>query len=207
MPTMPEGVEEGILKGLYKFKAATEGQELQGAHLSAAAPSCDEALRAQEILAERFGCRSRRLERDQLQTAARRCRRKPNAGTCCIPPEPPQPILSRNPCSSEKGVFVAVSDYLKVVPRSDRAVDSRRAHDARAPTASAAATPGRISDASLKSTPNPRPLRRSTPCIKKKRSRPRSSSKRSRSSVSIPTNHSHFISDRQKDNRKIFPWT
>ena len=32
MPPMPEGVEDGILKGLYKFKAGPDKKEAQGAH-------------------------------------------------------------------------------------------------------------------------------------------------------------------------------
>ena len=54
MPPMPAGVEEGILKGLYKFKAGPAGQEAQGAHLRQRPDHSNEALRAQEILAERY---------------------------------------------------------------------------------------------------------------------------------------------------------
>jgi pyruvate dehydrogenase E1 component len=53
MPAMPEGVEQGILKGLYKFKAAPRGKRHK-AHILGSGPLVREALRAQEILAEQF---------------------------------------------------------------------------------------------------------------------------------------------------------
>ena len=57
MPPMPKlpGVEEGILKGLYKFKEAPEGMDGPRVHLIGSGSLHREALRAQQILAERFG--------------------------------------------------------------------------------------------------------------------------------------------------------
>ena len=60
MPPMPEGVEEGILKGIYRLKAAPEpGDNREGdrprVHLLGCGSLMREALRAQEILAERYG--------------------------------------------------------------------------------------------------------------------------------------------------------
>ena len=72
MPAMPDGVEEGILKGLYKVKPATKGKKYK-AHIFGSGPILREALRAQEILAEQFDVSGRCLERDELQAAARRC--------------------------------------------------------------------------------------------------------------------------------------
>ena len=40
MPPMPEGVEEGILKGLYKFKPGVRRQKASKLTFSAAARSC-----------------------------------------------------------------------------------------------------------------------------------------------------------------------
>lgn len=54
MPAMPEGVQEGILKGLYKFKAGP--QELKHkAQIFGSGPMINEAMRAQTILAEKYG--------------------------------------------------------------------------------------------------------------------------------------------------------
>ena len=54
MPPMPAGVEDGILKGLYKFKAGPEGKKLK-AQILGSGTIIKSALKAQEILAERYG--------------------------------------------------------------------------------------------------------------------------------------------------------
>ena len=53
MPPMPAGVEQGILKGLYKFKPGPQGRKHQ-AHIFGSGPIILSALKAQEILAERY---------------------------------------------------------------------------------------------------------------------------------------------------------
>ncbi len=53
-PPMPEGVEEGILRGFYKFKAAEKPGKLPRIHLFGSGPLIREALRAQEILRDQF---------------------------------------------------------------------------------------------------------------------------------------------------------
>ena len=52
-PVMPEGAAEGVLKGLYKFRAAATGPAQ--AQLFGSGPILNEALRAQIILAEKYG--------------------------------------------------------------------------------------------------------------------------------------------------------
>ncbi len=51
-PEMPEGVEEGILKGCYQYRAPEKGQAT--AHLWGSGAIFPEALRAQQILAEKY---------------------------------------------------------------------------------------------------------------------------------------------------------
>jgi pyruvate dehydrogenase complex dehydrogenase (E1) component len=55
-PAMPEGVEQGILRGIYRFKAAEGGAA--EVHLFGSGSILNEALRAQTILAGRFGVRA-----------------------------------------------------------------------------------------------------------------------------------------------------
>jgi pyruvate dehydrogenase E1 component len=50
-PAMPEGVEEGILRGLYRFREAS-GEQPHRAQLFGSGPMIQTALRAQEMLAE-----------------------------------------------------------------------------------------------------------------------------------------------------------
>ena len=156
MPAMPEGVEEGILKGLYKFKPGTEGEKVQSAHLSAAGRSLREALRAQEILAERLRCLRRRLERDELQAAARRRAAHQAMEHAASDRSRRKSLIWNRFCRTKKACFVAVSDYMKMVPDQIAPVGSRRADDVWARTASVAAIRGPTCADSSKSTPNSR---------------------------------------------------
>ena len=53
MPEMPEGAREGIVRGIYKLKPAPGGKAV--AQLFGSGPILNEVLRAQEILAEKYG--------------------------------------------------------------------------------------------------------------------------------------------------------
>ena len=55
MPAMPKGVEEGILKGMYKVRAATNKKSKLRAQLFGSGAILNEALRAQEILEKNYG--------------------------------------------------------------------------------------------------------------------------------------------------------
>ncbi|MSP39377.1 MAG: pyruvate dehydrogenase (acetyl-transferring), homodimeric type [Deltaproteobacteria bacterium] len=114
MPAMPEGAEEGILKGMYKLKPATKRKKYK-AHLFGSGPILREALRAQEILAEQFdvaadvwSVTSYKLLRGDALRAQRWNRLHPTA----TPKQSYLETLLRD----EEGVFVAVSDYMKMVP-------------------------------------------------------------------------------------------
>jgi pyruvate dehydrogenase E1 component len=114
MPAMPPGCEEGILKGLYRFKAGPENGKLK-AHILGSGPIIREALRAQHILADRFGvsadvwsATNYKLLRNDALRAERWNRLHPE--------ENPKVPHVRSLLSEEKGVFVAVSDNMKIVP-------------------------------------------------------------------------------------------
>jgi pyruvate dehydrogenase E1 component len=115
MPAMPEGVEEGILKGIYKFRASENRRAKVKAHLLASGAIVNEALAAQGMLEEDFGVASdvwsvtsfKTLYWDALSTERR---------NLCHPQENPQPSYLQQQLSVEKGVFVAATDYLKALP-------------------------------------------------------------------------------------------
>jgi pyruvate dehydrogenase E1 component len=114
MPPMPEGVEDGILKGLYKFKAGAEKKKLK-AHILGSGPIINSALQAQEMLAERYGvsvdvwsATSYKL----LRMDAIRCQR----WNMLHPTEKPKQSHVEQLLAHEKGVFVAVSDNIRTVP-------------------------------------------------------------------------------------------
>ncbi len=114
MPAMPEGVEEGILKGGYKYKSGPEKKKHK-AHLLASGPLIREALRAQEILAEKYNVSAdvwsmtsyKHLRQEAL--AVRRF-------NMLNPQVPAKKSYLENLFEKEKGVFVAVSDNVKTVP-------------------------------------------------------------------------------------------
>ena len=53
MPAMPEGVCEGIVRGIYRFQPAAAGNAV--AQLFGSGPILNEVVRAQGILAEKYG--------------------------------------------------------------------------------------------------------------------------------------------------------
>ncbi|MCX6905545.1 MAG: pyruvate dehydrogenase (acetyl-transferring), homodimeric type [Verrucomicrobia bacterium] len=114
MPPMPSGVEEGIRRGLYKFKPGPEKLKLK-AHLLGSGPIIRSALRAQEILAERYNVGAdvwSATNYKRLRTEALGARR----WNMFHPAAPPRKSYLETTLENEEGVFVAVSDFMKMVP-------------------------------------------------------------------------------------------
>ena len=114
MPAMPAGVEDGILKGLYKFRKGDDGKKHK-AHIFGSGTILREALRAQQILADRYdvsadvwSATSYKLLKTDLQRASR--------WNMLHPTEPPRTAYLQKILEGETGVFVAVSDYMKMIP-------------------------------------------------------------------------------------------
>ncbi len=120
MPPMPAGAEEGILKGLYKLRPAPPGREdvpdnRPRIHLFGSGSLLREAMRAQEILAERYGVAAelwsapsyKELRRDALEVE-RWNMLHPEA-------EPRKPYVV-GLFEGDDNPIVAVTDYMKLVP-------------------------------------------------------------------------------------------
>jgi pyruvate dehydrogenase E1 component len=113
MPAMPAGAEEGILKGLYKFKPGPEGAKIK-AQLLGSGSIIHSALGAQEILAK-YGVSAdvwSATNYKQLRSDAQRARR----WNMLHPEEKPRKSYVETVLEKEKGPFVAVSDNIKLVP-------------------------------------------------------------------------------------------
>ncbi len=113
MPAMPEGAEQGILNGLYKFKPGAEGKKLK-AHLFGSGPIIREALRAQEILAEKYNVSAdvwSATSYKNLRTDALQAKR----WNMLHPAASRRKSYLETVLAKETGVFVAVSDNLKLV--------------------------------------------------------------------------------------------
>jgi pyruvate dehydrogenase E1 component len=114
MPAMPEGCEQGVLKGLYKFKAGPSGLKHK-AHILGSGPILRCALAAQKILAERYDVSAdiwSATSYKQLRTEALAAQR----WNLLHPSEPPRKSYLETTLEKEKGAFVAVSDFMKLVP-------------------------------------------------------------------------------------------
>ena len=114
MPEMPQGVEQGILKGLYKFKKGEENKRHK-AHIFGSGPILLEALRAQEILAARYDISAdvwSATSYKLLRNDALRVRR----WNMLHPASLPKKSYLETLLEKEQGVFVALSDYMKIVP-------------------------------------------------------------------------------------------
>jgi len=114
MPPMPSGVEEGILRGLYRFRPGESGLKLK-AHLLGSGPIIRSALQAQEILAQRYGVSAdvwSATNYKQLRSEALRVRR----WNMLHPAAAPRQSYVETVLGKETGVFVAVSDHVKSVP-------------------------------------------------------------------------------------------
>jgi pyruvate dehydrogenase E1 component len=114
MPPMPEGVEPGILKGLYKFRAGPPNRKHR-AHILGSGPILRHALQAQTILAEKHDVSAdvwsatsySQLRRDALKT---------ERWNMLHPTAPPKKSYLQTVLGKEQGVLVAVSDFMKSVP-------------------------------------------------------------------------------------------
>jgi pyruvate dehydrogenase E1 component len=112
MPAMPEGVTEGILRGIYKLKPATGEATVQ---LFGSGTILNEVLRAQEILATKYDVHAdvwsvtsyTELRRDAL--AVERWNR-------LHPAEKERVPYLLTALGDAKGPIVAASDYMKSVP-------------------------------------------------------------------------------------------
>jgi pyruvate dehydrogenase E1 component len=113
MPPMPDGVAEGILKGIYRYRAASGGNAQ--VQLFGSGPILNEALRAQDMLAERYDVQAdvwsvtsyNELRREALR--AERWNR-------LHPGEQPRRPYILQALEGAGGPIVAATDYMKIVP-------------------------------------------------------------------------------------------
>jgi len=115
MPPMPGNVKEGILKGMYRFRAAANPKSKLRAQLFGSGAILNEALRAQEILETKYGVAAdvwsitsyKELYTDGNETE-RWNRLHPGD-------KPRVPYVTKT-LGDAPGVLVAASDYLKTLP-------------------------------------------------------------------------------------------
>ncbi|HET9741604.1 MAG TPA: pyruvate dehydrogenase (acetyl-transferring), homodimeric type [Terriglobales bacterium] len=113
MPEMPKGAEEGILRGIYKYQAAAGGKA--AVQLFGSGPIFNEALRAQGILADKYGVQAdvwsvtsyNELRRDALAT---------ERWNLLHPGKPAKQPYILKALEGVNGPIIAATDYMKIVP-------------------------------------------------------------------------------------------
>ncbi len=114
-PAMPKGVEEGILKGLYKLRPGPEGGKRPRVHLFGSGSILREALAAQEILDEKFGVSADVWSATSyllLRREALACER----WNLLHPDQAPRVPYITSLLADEAYPVVATCDYMKAVP-------------------------------------------------------------------------------------------
>ena len=111
-PAMPEGCREGILKGIYKFRAGNAPAQAQ---LFGSGPILNEALKAQEMLRDKYG-----IETDVWSVTSYNELRREALATerwnRLHPAEAPRVPYINQVIDGEPGPIIVSSDYMKIVP-------------------------------------------------------------------------------------------
>jgi len=116
MPPMPEGAREGILKGLYRFKAAEAGKNKLRAQLLGSGAILNEVIAAQKLL-EKYNVAADIWSVTSYQELYRDAHAA-ERWNMLHPTEAPRVPYVTQCLKDAPGVIVAASDYLKVLPGS-----------------------------------------------------------------------------------------
>ncbi len=116
-PPMPAGVEEGILRGIYRFRAPLNETAAARVHLLGSGTILNEVVKAQEILHEQYGIAAdvySVTSYKNLHTDALDCER----WNLLHPGEAPRIPYVAQVFNDHPVPFVAASDYVKTLPES-----------------------------------------------------------------------------------------
>ncbi len=114
MPDMPEGCEEGIVKGMYKFKSTAATNSQHHVQLFGSGAIMISVIRAQEILAEKYNVSSDLwsvTSYNELRRDADQCRR----WNMLHPTQPPKKSYIETVMQDCTGPVIASSDYVKAL--------------------------------------------------------------------------------------------
>jgi pyruvate dehydrogenase E1 component len=111
-PPMPEGVNEGILRGLYLYQKAGQPATVQ---LFGSGPILNNALKAQQILAQKYGIAANVWSATSYNELRRNCLAVERWNRLHPMEIPKRPYLW-DALEGHPGPIVAASDYMKIVP-------------------------------------------------------------------------------------------
>ncbi len=119
MPPMPKDkdVKEGVLKGMYRFSKGKQKKGQPKVHLLGSGSILNEAIEAQQLLAEKFAISadvwSVTSYKEIYQNAV-----EAERWNLLHPQETPRKPYVQQLLEKEEGIFIAASDYMKVLPAS-----------------------------------------------------------------------------------------
>ncbi len=115
MPPMPEGVREGIINGLYRFRATSKPDAVRRAQLFGSGAILPEVIKAQEMLESKYDVGTdvwSVTSYGELYRDGHACERWNMLHPCDTPRVPYVTAC----LTDAPGVFVAASDYVKALP-------------------------------------------------------------------------------------------
>jgi len=115
MPEMPKGAHDGILKGMYKFRAASKADAPLRAQLFGSGAILPEVIRAQEVLESKYNV-SADIWSVTSYTELYREGHAIERWNMLHPGESPRVPYVTQCLKSAPGVFIAASDYVKAMP-------------------------------------------------------------------------------------------
>jgi pyruvate dehydrogenase E1 component len=116
MPGMPPGVEEGIIRGMYKFRSADADSARPRVQLFGSGPILRCVLEAQSLLADRYGVSS------DVWSVTSYCQLRRDAAACerwnmLHPDQPRRRSYLEELIEGHAGPCIAASDYVRLVPQ------------------------------------------------------------------------------------------
>ncbi len=114
MPNMPEGCEDGIVKGMYKFRSKDADNSKHRVQLFGSGAIMQCVMKAQEMLAEKYNISSdiwSVTSYTQLRRDAEACER----WNMLHPTEAPRKSYIETVLEGHEGPFIASSDYVKAL--------------------------------------------------------------------------------------------
>jgi pyruvate dehydrogenase E1 component len=114
-PAMPEGVKEGILRGIYKFRSAEMSKPKSRVQLLGSGPILNEALKAADILGEKYGVAADVWSVTSYNELRREALRVDRWNRLHPAAEQKTPYIV-NALGGTDGPIIAASDYMKMVP-------------------------------------------------------------------------------------------
>jgi pyruvate dehydrogenase E1 component len=115
-PKMPDGAEEGILKGMYRLRGSNiEGAGDRKVHLLGSGAILREAIEAADILAEKYGVAADVWSVTSYVQLHRDCE-EVERWNRLHPTQPPRKAYLTSLLEHEIAPVIAASDYMKAVP-------------------------------------------------------------------------------------------